>query len=203
MSEQANKMVWAGSSLFMVGVIFTIIGIGGDTTYLILGLVFLASSGMGFVATQGQSQKWKPPETSGPPIRLRAITPADAPFSEFASWQGDELQVRSNEAATQRLFDVELSHVEQCKLAYRFLIHTENLTSAVYPEMWCRIPGKGEFFSRGVDNQIKGTNDWMQVEIPFYLEKGQVADLLHLNLVFEGKGTVHLKEIEVTSTPVV
>ncbi len=82
------------------------------------------------------------------------------------------------------------------------MIHTKDLSSAVYPEMWCRIPKKGEFFSRGVENKIKGTNDWIQVEIPFYLQKGQLADLLHLNLVFEGEGTVRLKGIEVTSAQI-
>jgi hypothetical protein len=144
----------------------------------------------------------KPPETTGPPVQLRAITSADAPISKSASWQGDVLELRSDKAATQKLFDVELSQVEQCKLVYRFLIHTKDLSSVVYPEMWCRIPKKGEFFSRGLENKIKGTNDWMQVEIPFYLQKGQLADLLHLNLVFEDEGTVRLKGIEVTSAQI-
>ncbi len=68
--------------------------------------------------------------------------------------------------------------------------------------MWCHIPEKGKFFSKGVDSKISGTNDWIQVEIPFYLGPGQVADLLNLNLVFEGEGTVRLKDIEVTSAAV-
>ena len=156
----------------------------------------------GIAAPRFLPKFWQLPEPTGPPVQLRAITSADAPISKSASWQGDVLEVRSDEAATLKLFDVELSQVEQCKLAYQFLIHTKDLSSAVYPEMWCRIPKKGEFFSRGVENKIKGTNDWIQVEIPFYLRKGQLADLLHLNLVFEGEGTVRLKGIEVTSAQI-
>ena len=148
------------------------------------------------------SSGWKPPETTGPPVQLRAITPDDSPISESASWHGNELEVKSNDAATQNLFDVELAQVEQCMIAYRFLIQSDDLRSSVYPELWCHIPEKGKFFSKGVDSKISGTNDWTQVEIPFCLERGQVADLLNLNLVFEGEGTVRLKDIEVTSTPV-
>ena len=144
----------------------------------------------------------QPPETTGPPVQLRAITSSDAPISDSASWYGDELEVRSDDAATQNLFDVELAQVEQCMIAFRFLIQTDDLRSSVYPEMWCHIPEKGKFFSRGVDSKLSGTNDWIQVEIPFYLGPGQVADLLNLNLVFEGEGTVRLKDIEVTSAPV-
>ncbi len=43
----------------------------------------------------------QPPETTGPPVQLRAITSADAPISKIALWQGDVLEVRSNKAATQ------------------------------------------------------------------------------------------------------
>ena len=87
-------------------------------------------------------------------------------------------------------------------LTYRLRIKTDNLQKAVYPELWCRIPERGQFFSRGLHCKVRGTNDWKEVEIPFYLESGQKADLLHLNLVFEGPGTVRLKDIEVLSTPV-
>ncbi len=145
---------------------------------------------------------WKAPQPTGPAVRIRAFGPADAPIARSARWQGDELAVRSDEAAIKSLFDVALPGVEQCRLAYRFLIRTEDLAAAVYPQMWCRLPEKGQFFSKGIDGKVSGTNEWLPLEIPFYLDKGQVADLLHLNLVFEGAGTVHLKNIEVTSTPV-
>jgi len=151
---------------------------------------------------KSKSAGWTPPETTGPPVEIQAFDPSDAPLAKSAEWQGNDLEVRSEDAATKSLFDVALPSVEQCMISYRFLIHTEDLQAAVYPEMWCRIPEKGQFFSRGVERKISGTNHWLQVEIPFYLKKGQVADLLHLNLVFEGAGTVRLKNIEVTSTPV-
>lgn len=145
---------------------------------------------------------WKAPEPTGPSVLIRAFGPSDVPVAKSAMWHGSELEVRSDDVAIKSLFDVALPNVEQCMISYRFLIRTENLQAAVYPQMWCRIPEKGQFFSQGIDRKISGTNEWVQVEIPFYLEKAQVADLLQLNLAFEGAGTVQLKNIEVASTPV-
>ena len=71
----------------------------------------------------------------------------------------------------------------------------------IYPELWCRIPGMGEFFSKGLHQKVRGTNDWVSLEIPFYLKAGQSPDLLKLNLVFEGAGAVRMKEIEILATP--
>jgi hypothetical protein len=182
------------------GIFFALIGAGilGGCLYGALTPVLLKR----YKDARSKSSGWKPPETTGPPVQLRAITPDDSPISESASWHGNELEVKSNDAATQNLFDVELAQVEECIIAYRFLIQTDDLRSSVYPELWCHIPENGKFFSKGVDSKISGANDWTQVEIPFCLERGQVADLLNLNLVFEGEGTVRLKDIEVTSTPV-
>ena len=140
-------------------------------------------------------------EPIGQATRLRLLDASDKPVAESAQWKGKELQVRAAEASCKSLFDVSLDSIDQCMISYRFHIKTENLNSAVYPEMWCRIPEKGQFFSRGLNQKLRGTHDWKQVEIPFYLQSGQKADLVHLNLAFEGPGQVMLKDIEVLATP--
>jgi hypothetical protein len=67
--------------------------------------------------------------------------------------------------------------------------------------MWCRFPGKGEFFSKGFHNAVKGTNDWSDLEIPFYLKKNQSPDLVKLNVTVEGSGTLWLKDVQILQTP--
>lgn len=151
---------------------------------------------------RSKASGWKAPEPIGPATLIRAFGPTDSPLANSAVWHSTELEVRSDEAAVKSLFDVALPNIEQCMITYSFSIRTENLKAAVYPQMWCRIPEKGQFFSQGIDRKVSGTNDWLRVEIPFYLEKRQVADLLHINLAFEGPGVVQMKNIEVTSTPV-
>jgi hypothetical protein len=63
--------------------------------------------------------------------------------------------------------------------------------------MWCRFPGKGEFFSRDLAHALTGSNDWASFETPFFLKKGEQPDLIKLNLVVKGTGKVWIKDIEV------
>lgn len=49
--------------------------------------------------------------------------------------------------------------------------------------MWCRLPGRGEFFSKGHQQAVSGTVNWARYEIPFY------------------PGTVWLRKIELLETP--
>ena len=109
--------------------------------------------------------------------------------------------VGSDERASVRLFEVPISGPDQCIITYRCRIKTDALKSNVYPEMWRRIPGRSEFYSRGLHQQVRGSNDWASTEIPFHLKKGQFPNLLKLNLVFEGPGAVGLKNIEILATP--
>ena len=70
-----------------------------------------------------------------------------------------------------------------------------------YLEMWCRLPGEGEYFSKGLDQKVKGTVDWSSYEIPFRLDEGQRPDLIRLNIAFDGPGTVRLRNVELLRTP--
>jgi hypothetical protein len=95
-----------------------------------------------------------------------------------------------------RLFEVSDPGVQNCTLIYRAKLKTEGLAGRAYLEMWCRFPGKGEFFSRGLDNVVSGSNDWAAYETPFFLKAGEQPDLLRLNLVVEGAGKIWVKDVE-------
>ena len=144
---------------------------------------------------------FRPPQPAGPERRILAIGPGEESLCGSARWVDGELKVSAAEAGTLRLFEAPISGLDQCMITYRYRIKTEALRSSVYPEMWCRIPGMGEFFSRGLHLKMRGSNDWPSIQIPFYLKRGQTPDLLKLNLVCEGPAEVRLKEIEVLATP--
>lgn len=189
--------------MFVMGLAFAIIGASvPNQTLLILGICFVVSSSFGFIAAGYTFGPWTPPEVAGPEKQLRLLSADDMPISDNATWQGDELEIEVEKATTEKLFSVRVPDVDQCKLIYRFQIQTKDLKAPVYSEMWCHLGRWRKFFSRGVDNKISGTNDWVSVEIPFYLQKRQVASKLSLNLVFEGPGKVRLKQIEVASAPI-
>jgi len=145
---------------------------------------------------------FKVPQPAGPPQELRGFIVLDPTITkETVLVEGDAWRVKTSSDQTVRLFEIPDPDVEQCILTYRAQMKTEAIIGRAYLEMWCRFPGGGEFFSKGFDNALKGTNDWTSCEIPFYLKKGQKPDLLKLNLVVEGEGSVLLRNLKVFYTP--
>ena len=142
------------------------------------------------------------PKPSGPPETIRRFRPTDATLTQgsiVASQDGWLINLA--EGQTIRLFEVADPQAENCLITYRAMIKTDGLDGRTFLEMWCRLPGFGEFFSKGIDQAIKGTTNWSSQEIPFYLKKGQRPDLIKLNIVIEGKGKVWIKDIELLKTP--
>jgi uncharacterized protein (TIGR03067 family) len=100
-------------------------------------------------------------------------------------------------ARTVRLFEVPDPGIENGVLTYRARMKSDKLQGKAYLEMWCRLPGKGEFFSKGLLSPVTGTTDWASYETPFFLKRGERPDLLKLNVVLEGKGTLWIKDVQV------
>jgi hypothetical protein len=109
--------------------------------------------------------------------------------------------VETNKAQVFRLFEVADPGVENCLVIYRARLKSEGLDGQAYLEMWCRFPGKGEFFSRALQNTISGSNDWASYETPFFLKKGEKPDMIKLNLVVKGSGKVWIKDVEILKAP--
>jgi hypothetical protein len=145
---------------------------------------------------------FKGPEPAGPPETIRSFGVSDPTITQQTiEVDQDGWIIESREAQTIRLFEVPDPGAEQCMISYRARMKTDSLNGRAYLEMWCRLPGRGEFFSKGLHQAVKGTTDWASFEIPFYLKKGQKPDLIKLNLVVEGEGQVQLRQIELLKTP--
>jgi len=142
------------------------------------------------------------PKPAGPPQVLRAFSP-DKPTITQGGVRAEQggWRIEATGQQTIRLFEVENPAVEQCLLTYRAELKAEDLKGSAFLEMWCRLPGRGEFFSKGHQQAVSGTANWARYEIPFYLKEGQQPDLIKLNLVVGGAGTVWLRNIELLETP--
>ena len=142
------------------------------------------------------------PKPSGPPEMMRQFQTTDPTVSrDGITLAQDGWVVDSKEAQTVRLFEVQDPQVEQCLIAYKAMLKTEGLAGRAFLEMWCRLPERGEFFSKGLDQAVQGTTDWASYQIPFYLKKEQRPDLIKLNLVIEGTGKVWIKDVQLLKTP--
>lgn len=145
---------------------------------------------------------FKRPELAGPPKIIRKFSAADPSITrDGVSVEQDAWRIESRDKRTVRLFEVPVSGIEQCLVTYRARMKTANVQGGAYLEMWCRFPGQGEFFSKGLHHAVQGTTDWASYETPFYLMQGQRPDLIKLSLVCEGAGTVWIKEVELLQTP--
>lgn len=109
---------------------------------------------------------------------------------------GGSLKATAVEPTTFNLYEVPDLEVEDARLIYRAKVRTQDVRGQAYLEMWVEVEGLGQFFSRGLDQVLSGTNEWSTLEIPFFVEQGQTAGLVKLNLVIEGSGTAWIKDIE-------
>ena len=105
------------------------------------------------------------------------------------------LRVAAAEPTVVRLFELGDIDIENARLLYQAKVRTEGVEGQVYLEMLCHFPGKGEFFSRGLETPLTGTTDWTTEETPFFFQKGENPDNVQLNLVIKGKGTAWIDDI--------
>ena len=111
------------------------------------------------------------------------------------------LKIEAPDSMTVRLYETGEIDIENARLVYRARLRTENASGPVYLEMWCHFPKGGEYFSRGVEQALSGTNDWTSVEIPFMLKAGENPDNVKLNLVIGGPGTVWIDDVHLARAP--
>jgi len=149
---------------------------------------------------EGIIQKPSESVASSKLVPIKKFTTADTPLSGSLTVQHGAWSATLKSPETLHLFEVAEPDVEDCKMFYRAKLSTQDFQGKVYLEMWCRLPGKGESFSRGLDNTLSGTTGWISCETPFVLKVGERPDLIRLNVKAEGTGTVLVKDIELLRT---
>ncbi len=122
--------------------------------------------------------------------------------NRITSDNNGSLRISATEPTVVRLFELGDIDVENARLIYQAKVRTEGVEGKVYLEMWCHFPGKGEFFSRGLQTPITGSTDWTTEETPFFLTKGENPDNVKLNLVIDGKGTAWIDDIRLLKGPI-
>ncbi len=130
------------------------------------------------------------------------ITQSGVEFDKEVSSDGKgSLRIVATEPTVVRLFELGDIDIENARLIYQAKVRTEGIEGQVFLEMWCHFPGKGEFFSRGLQTPLTGTTNWTTEETPFFLKKGENPDNVKLNLVINGKGTAWIDDIRVLKGP--
>ena len=120
---------------------------------------------------------------------------------DISSDGNGSLRITSTKPTVVRLFETGDIDVENARLIYQARVRTDNIEGQVYLEMWCHFPGKGEYFSRGLQTPLTGTVEWTTEETPFFLKKGENPDNVKLNLVINGEGTAWIDDIRLLKAP--
>lgn len=124
------------------------------------------------------------------------LSRSDVEFDRAVSSDGGgSVRISVTQPTVVRLFELGDLDIENARLIYQAKVRTQGVNGQVYLEMWCRFPGKGEFFSRGLQTPVSGTTDWTTEETPFFLQKGENPDNIKLNLVMNGTGTAWIDDI--------
>ncbi len=130
------------------------------------------------------------------------ITQTNVAFDPAVSFDGKgSVRIDAPGHMVVHLYEVSGLDVENARLIYRAKVKTKDVDGRVFLEMRCVFQGKGEYFSRGLDTYLTGTNEWTTQETPFFLKKGQSPELVKLNLVITGKGTVWIDDIKLIRGP--
>ena len=109
---------------------------------------------------------------------------------------GGSIRISVSGRAELELARIDEIDVEEAFLIYRAALRAEGLDGTAYLVMWCSFPGRGEFFSKGLDQALSGDSDWKVVSaMPFRLRKGENPESVTLNLYVEGSGTVWIDDI--------
>ncbi|MCX5684515.1 MAG: serine/threonine-protein kinase [Planctomycetota bacterium] len=133
----------------------------------------------------------------------------DRAISSTTSGQGS-LKVVADGPTTVRLFEYGPTagfykagpyDVDNSRLTYQAKLRTWGLQGQAYLEMWCHFPNGEEYFSRGLDKPLSGTNDWTSAETSFLVKGAREPDNVRLNLVIDGKGTVWIDDVGLTLRP--
>lgn len=90
-------------------------------------------------------------------------------------------------------------NIENATLIYTARVRSE-LEGAAFLEMWAHVGG-GNYFSKGMNNPIRGKSDWKTIQTPFIFQKGQRPDKLTLNVIINGKGTLWIDDIVLSQEP--
>lgn len=135
----------------------------------------------------------------------------DMPPLNTAGVERDEKEnawrIDGMEGRTVRLYEAPLpgedgKGIDDRLLVYRAKIKARDVTGRVYLEMWVKAEDGLKYFSRGFDDAVSGTTtDWVDVQTPFWLKKGDKVTQAQLNLAIEGGGTVWIKDLQLEAKP--
>ncbi len=130
------------------------------------------------------------------------ITRSGAELDTDNSSDGNgSLRVVAKGPETVRLFEVNDLDVENARLIYQARLRTKGLTGRTYLELRCHFPDGEELLSSDAQTALTGTTGWVTSQTACLVNKGRRPDIIKLNLVINGRGTVWVDDARLMKGP--
>ena len=121
-------------------------------------------------------------------------------FDVNTSYDGNgSLQVIVDKPQTIRLYAAQSIDIDKACLIHEAYIKTSAVQGKVSLEMHCHFNGKGELFSRSLNQTLSGNQKWTKLRTEFFLKEDENPDKIKLNTVFEGSGTAWIDPIKLSA----
>ncbi len=130
---------------------------------------------------------------------MSTISPKIERDTSVKSEGKSSIRITATSPTTVGLGEVAGPDIENATLVYRAKVKTD-LDGVAYLEMWAHVGG-GQYFSRGLNDVVKGKSDWKAIQTPFLFQKGQKPEKVTLNIVINGRGTVWIDDVTLSRRP--
>jgi hypothetical protein len=151
------------------------------------------------------SKKVDPPsdEAAFPADNLDGVVSSDlVVFDKAVSADGKgSLKIAVEQPTTIQLYEVPVPKVENSDMIYQAKVKAQDFGGDAYLQMLVHFPSGGEMEAQNYDKAIGGTTDWVAMEVPFKVRKGQKPDVVRLNLILNGAGTVWVDDVRLHKVP--
>lgn len=137
------------------------------------------------------------------PSDLVSLSPVQLGHLGIQITQEEEaVRIQTDGPSNLNLTNLDLSgkNLENTRFVFTASAKSKDLTEKAYLELWLHF-GEKAYFGRGLKTGISGTSDWKEISTHFVTKAGQIPDKIVANIVFEDKGTVWLKDINLRPVP--
>ncbi len=155
----------------------------------------LAVAGASFVAPSAPAQVLRELDLSSPAALGTRIEAARGGYGSPV------IRVTAAWPVVVNIAEVNDPDAEATRLVFEARVRSEALVGAAYLEMWCHFSGGGQYFGRGLDSTVTGTQDWTTIRTLFQLQRGQRPSKVTLNLVVNGRGSVWIADAKLSKSP--
>ena len=111
------------------------------------------------------------------------------------------LKITVEQPTTVQLYEVPSPKAENADIIYQAKLKAKDFGGDAYLQMLIHYPSGGEITAQNYEKAIGGTTEWVAMEVKANIRKGQKPEVVRLNLILNGGGTVWVDDVHLRKVP--